>query len=171
MTNSARRILIVDDDGLVRENVVLFCERLGFDVTSCATLASAMSHASTGQFGVVLADCFLPDGNGMKILEEVSQSHPETSIVMMTGFPSIEAVIRSLRLGAVDYVIKPFNLYELKTILERAAQKHTYALSALEALRVAGKVVSGAGSPVAHEVDNRRSQIAEPEFANSGVKY
>lgn len=171
MTNSARKILVVDDDGLVRENVVLFCERLGFDVTSCATVASAMGHASTGEFGVVLADCFLPDGNGIKILEEMSLSHPDMSIVMMTGFPSIEAVIRSLRLGAVDYVIKPFNLYELKTILERAAQKHTYALSAREALRLAETAGSGANGPITQDVDKRRSQIAETEFASSGVRY
>jgi two-component system, NtrC family, response regulator AtoC len=171
MTQTARRMLIVEDDGLVRENVVLFCERLGFDVTSCATVASALQYAATDKYGVVLVDCLLPDGNGMKVLEEMSQYHPEVSLVMMTGSPSVEAVIKCLRLGAIDYVIKPFNLFEMKSILERAAQKHTAALNVRDALRLVNK---DGQSETRNGEQNRgysRRQFAEPEFGPSGEKY
>jgi DNA-binding response OmpR family regulator len=171
MTATSQRLLIVDDDGLVRENVVLFSERLGFTVTSCATMAKGLEYAATGEYGVMLVDCLLPDGNGMTILEEMSMSHPEVSIIMMTGFPSIEAVIKCLRLGAVDYVIKPFNLFEMKSILERAVQKHTVALRMQTGDGSTPNSITDNSSRTGQKINHFRRQVAEPEFAAAGEKY
>jgi DNA-binding NtrC family response regulator len=103
---------------------VVLRERLsseGYKVLEAATAAEALSQAGEG-VDLILLDFKLPDGDGLTILKQVKEQTPETLVILMTAFSTVENAVAAMRLGAYHYVNKPFNLDEVALLVEKALE-------------------------------------------------
>ena len=112
-------ILIVEDETLLRKQIVATLERLGADLFQAATLAAARKLLGEFNFDFVLLDVNLPDGLGTDLLREKSFS-TDTEVIVMTAEGGVAGVVEAMRLGAVDFLAKPFDPVELPLVISRA---------------------------------------------------
>ena len=116
------RVLVVDDETSMVEMLSLFFSDQGFNVRCAGSVEGARSELGAHTFDLVLCDILMPDGNGLDLLQSIKLETPETAVIMMTAYTSSKSAVEAMRLGAYNYISKPFNLDELKV----------QALSALE---------------------------------------
>jgi two-component system, NtrC family, response regulator AtoC len=117
-----RRILVVDDEAPVRRGIAQVLSRQGFEVTAAADAAQALEALAQGPFGVILLDIRLPDVDGVEMLRLLRKDFPETAIVMITGFPTIQGAVECIKLGALDYLVKPFRIDDLEAMVQKARE-------------------------------------------------
>jgi DNA-binding NtrC family response regulator len=113
------RILVVDDEEALR--TVLSSELVseGYDVRTASDGDEAISGLQKEPFDLVLLDIKMPRMNGFEVLKFVKEKHPRTKVVMLTGFADLKNAIESKKLGAEDFVSKPYDLVDLLTTIER----------------------------------------------------
>jgi DNA-binding NtrC family response regulator len=107
------RILVVDDEPTQLELVGGFLRRQGFDVVAAASGRAAVARFKQEPFDLVLTDQRMPDVSGLELLEAVRTASPETAVVIMTAYGTIETAVSAVKAGAADYLAKPLNLDEL----------------------------------------------------------
>jgi DNA-binding NtrC family response regulator len=112
-------LLVVEDEPLLRRQVSTYLERLGADVTSAESLQRARKLVQDLGFDFVLLDVNLPDGTGTELLKEKAFS-ASTSVIIMTAEGGISGAVEAMRLGALDYLAKPFDLAQLPLVINRA---------------------------------------------------
>ena len=112
-------ILIVEDEPLLRRQIAAELERLGGDATGATSVANARRFLGDLSFDFVLLDVNLPDGKGTDLLKEKSFSS-STAVIVMTAHGGVGGAVESMRLGAVDYLVKPFDPAELPLVIARA---------------------------------------------------
>jgi len=114
-----RRILVVDDEDALR--TVLSGELVseGYDVRTAADGDEAVSNLEKEGFDLILLDIKMPRMNGFEVLKFVKEKFPKTKVVMLTGFADLKNAIESKKLGAEDFVSKPYDLVDLLTTIER----------------------------------------------------
>ena len=115
-------ILIVDDEQSIRETCATVSEQCGMKAAAVATAEEALEVLEHSAIDIVLTDLKLPRSNGVELLKQVHDRHPEIAVVMLTQYGTIESAVEVTRLGAVDYVTKPFRVEELRSRLERVAR-------------------------------------------------
>ncbi|MEJ2536861.1 MAG: response regulator, partial [Calditrichia bacterium] len=116
------KLLIVDDEDSFRQHLCHLFERRGFTAVAAKTGQETLEIAKRENFDIVLLDIVLPDIDGIEILKNLKRIYQDTQIIMMTGNATIENAIASMKLGAYDYLIKPFDLEELIILVERAGE-------------------------------------------------
>ena len=117
-------ILIVDDETSLLEFLSVLCSGEGLSVTTARSVREAREQLAERTPDLVLCDMMMPDGNGLELLREIKGGDSRTSVVMMTAYTSTKNAIDAMKLGAYDYVSKPFDIDELKAVLERALEKN-----------------------------------------------
>jgi putative nucleotidyltransferase with HDIG domain len=117
------QILIVDDDPAVRDVLHEGLQDSGYACTIARDGVEALEMFRGGEFQLVISDIDMPQMDGVRLLQEIKKLRPDTEIVMLTGVMDVETAIQSMRLGASDYLTKPFNLAEVRITLERALEK------------------------------------------------
>ena len=115
----SERILIVDDEAVLRKNLVRFLTRTGHDVDSAASAEEALSKLETVDYAVVITDLKMPGVGGEALLKTVTAEYPETLVLIITAFASLESAIQALRHGAQDYLLKPLSLDEVSRKVDR----------------------------------------------------
>lgn len=118
----AERILVVDDDPTIRQTVAEVLIRQGYDIHQAEDGASALRQARDQPFALVLLDLRLPDVNGLEILPKLLELDDRTLVVAMTAYPEVRTAISSLKAGAYDYLNKPFDLDDLRSMVQRALE-------------------------------------------------
>jgi DNA-binding NtrC family response regulator len=117
------RVLVVDDDadvgGLLREAL----SRWGYDVTLATSGREAVRLISHQIFDAALVDIWMPEMDGLQVLEEIKRHDPALEVVMMTGNPMVETAVQALKSGAYDYLIKPLNLDEMQVLMQQVLEK------------------------------------------------
>jgi DNA-binding NtrC family response regulator len=121
-------VLIVDDDPPVRNACAEIAVSMGFAAQVADSIPAALAAVSRGPVDLVLLDLKLPGGNGLALLEEIRSRYPETVVVVMTAFATVASAVEAMRIGAGDYLTKPFSLEEVSAVLERASQRRTFDL-------------------------------------------
>jgi DNA-binding NtrC family response regulator len=116
-------VLVVDDDAAVRNACCAIAEGMGCAVVGAESVARAQAILKHQKIDVLLLDLKLPDGGGLTLLEQVKGLYPEMAVVVMTAFATVASAVDAMRIGARDYLTKPFALEELTTVLERAGQR------------------------------------------------
>ena len=117
------RILIVDDDPLIR-NVLLSLLRPSYDCAEASSAEEALALLCTEKFELVLSDISMGGISGLEMLPQVLRQSPETVVVMISGQQTIESAIEAMRVGAFDYVTKPFDLRHVEEAVRRALEHH-----------------------------------------------
>ncbi len=118
------RVLVVDDEPHICEAVKKALARVGYSVDAAPNAEAALVRLEQTQIDLVLCDIKLPGIDGIELTERIKESHPETVVIMITGYASIESAVASIKRGAVDYLCKPFDPEELRRVVARAlAQK------------------------------------------------
>jgi DNA-binding NtrC family response regulator len=115
------RVLVVDDERTLREGCVSVLQADGYNVISCGRGDEALDMARRQHFDVMLVDLFMTPVPGLEILKSVLASSPNTIVIVMTGNPSVSSSVEALRLGAWDYLPKPFSATHLHLVFGRAA--------------------------------------------------
>jgi two-component system, NtrC family, response regulator PilR len=115
-------ILVVDDEQSMREFLEILLHGAGHEVAVEADLAGALRRLQGNTFDLVLTDLRLGRGSGLDILREVKAAAPATEVVVVTAFATTENAIQAMKLGAYDYVQKPFKVDELKLVVEKAVE-------------------------------------------------
>jgi len=101
----AESILIVDDEDIIRESLSFVLTKEGYRVQSAANGKEALEKVKAGSFDVVLTDLEMPEMKGIELLENITRFSPETMVVIITAYGSIETAIAALRKGAIDYIL------------------------------------------------------------------
>ncbi|RMG55546.1 MAG: sigma-54-dependent Fis family transcriptional regulator [Acidobacteria bacterium] len=122
MTKSVK-VLVVDDDTTFRRVIVRELASMGFEAEGVASGEEALAVTEHQEYDVVLLDMKLPTLDGMAVLKALKQAHPLTEVIMLTAYGTIDSAIRSIKLGAYDYLTKPCKLEELEAIIHRAGEK------------------------------------------------
>ncbi|MFB3074956.1 MAG: sigma-54-dependent transcriptional regulator, partial [Candidatus Methylomirabilales bacterium] len=138
------RILIVDDEAGMREFLSIFLEREGFQVESARDGQEALEAAEKASFDLVISDLRMPTMDGVRLLEGLRKFQPEIPVILMTAYASAESAIEAMKLGAYDYITKPFRVEEVKQVISRALE--------VKADRVAG-VSPWSGEPFPQPAD------------------
>ena len=116
----AKRILIVDDEQSMREMLAILLKKEGLDVAPRAAGRRRRSALRRGPVDLVLTDVQLPDGDGLEILRHVKAASPETAVVVMTAYGTTEMAVAARKLGAEAYILKPFDVDELRIVVRDA---------------------------------------------------
>ncbi|MGO9208988.1 MAG: sigma-54-dependent transcriptional regulator [Terriglobales bacterium] len=115
-------LLIVDDERSVRDGCREVAQSLGFSTFVAEKAEHAYRVLEAQNIDVVLLDMRLPGGaSGLEILQQIKSRKPEAEIIVITGYGTVQSAVHAMKLGAYDYVTKPFNLEELRLLLERVA--------------------------------------------------
>ncbi len=122
-TQMKRSILIVDDEASMIEFLQLLLEEEGYAVTSAGSMTEARGRLGSRSFDLILCDIMMPDGNGLDLLQEIKEADARASVIMMTAYTSTKSAIEAMRLGAYHYVSKPFDVEELKVVIQKALEK------------------------------------------------
>lgn len=113
-------ILLVDDDHQVLASMSDWLREQGYDLDTAASLAEAIRAVAEKTYNVVLADIRLTDGDGFQLLDECRRNHPDTSVILITGYGTVESAVEAIRAGAFDFLTKPLIDQELEMAIERA---------------------------------------------------
>jgi len=113
------KILVVDDEEALRTVLAAELEGEGYQVTTAVDGQEAIDILGSVVFDLILLDIKMPNVDGFEVLKFVKGRHPATKIIMLTGFADLKNAIESKKLGAEDFVSKPYDLVDLLTTVER----------------------------------------------------
>jgi len=117
------RILIVDDEAGVRSILQKHLENEGAECVTSHDGTDALGKMQARQFDLVISDMMMPGMTGMELLHRVKEEHPETAFIMVTGLKDINTAVDSLRVGACDFITKPFELPAIRHAVDRAFER------------------------------------------------
>lgn len=117
-----KNILVVDDDNLVNEFVTETLKRLNYSVSSATSGAEALEMIESRDFDLVLSDVRMPEMDGITLLEKIKAVTPDTVVVIVTAFGTVENAVNAMKKGAYDYILKPFSPDALEIVVKRALE-------------------------------------------------
>ncbi len=115
-----KRLLIVEDEETLRESLIRVFSREGYDVLGAGSAEAAMEMIDADVLDLVISDIILPGFDGIELLKRIKEKQPETVVIIMTAYASVETAVDALRAGAYDYVMKPVIHEEIKRIVNNA---------------------------------------------------
>jgi len=114
------KVLIIDDEDIVR----ISCQRIlapeGYEVMTTQSAAEGLGILSDGPVDVVLTDLKMPDIDGMQVLKRIKEDWPDIEVIMITGYQTINTAVEAIKLGAFDYIEKPFTPTAIVAAIEKA---------------------------------------------------
>lgn len=119
---TAPRILVADDDPLSLELTVELLRDEGYDVDLVSNGMEAIAMVQQKDYEIVITDLAMPKMNGMEVLAHLSEHHPDTTVIMLTGVGTIENAVEAMKRGAFDYLTKPAKIDEILMVLNRAQE-------------------------------------------------
>lgn len=164
-------MFVVDDEPDVRELLVDYFRELGHEVASApdGTAAVAEITANPAKYNIIISDLQLPGIDGLGVLKAARDANPAATVIIVTGYASVDSAVRAVRLGAYDYLTKPFTLGQIEVIVNRAAERQ--ALEA-ENRKLARQMDGDVGEPapgIATRLDAIDLRLARIERALTGL--
>jgi DNA-binding NtrC family response regulator len=118
------RILVVEDDESLRRITQAQLERAGYDTSVAVDVAQALEILQREPKELVITDLNLPDMSGLDLLKKIRAEYPETAVVIVTAYGTIETAVEAIRCGAYDYITKPVHPDELRALVSRVLERH-----------------------------------------------
>jgi two-component system response regulator PilR (NtrC family) len=116
---SSSRILVVDDERSIREFLTILLQQENYDVVTAASVAEGIEQLTAGRPDLVMCDLKLPDGSGIEVLEDAHRRQLDIPFIIITAHTTPQHALEALRAGAAEYLSKPFNVDDLKSILRK----------------------------------------------------
>jgi len=117
------RMLVVDDEEIARENICHVLQKDGHQVASASTGLEALALVRSEHFDLVLTDLKMEGLDGLELLSRIKEACPETAVILITGYATVETAVNAMKTGACDYIAKPFQLEELRAAVARSLEK------------------------------------------------
>jgi two-component system, NtrC family, response regulator AtoC len=117
---AAPQVLVVDDEAVVRSGIAQVLAGKDLEVKTAADGNEALEMMAAAPAAVVLLDIKMPGLDGKEVLKIIHQEYPAAQVIMITGYPDVEGAVECMKMGAVDYLVKPFRIDELETIVHKA---------------------------------------------------
>jgi two-component system response regulator PilR (NtrC family) len=117
-------ILVVDDERSMRDFLKILLQKEGYAVVTADNGEHALDCLKDQEFNLVITDIRMPGMGGLELLETVKDSNPELPVIMITAFASPDDAVLAMKNGAFDYISKPFNVDEIRSVIESATRKH-----------------------------------------------
>jgi DNA-binding NtrC family response regulator len=124
---SRPRILVIDDEEIVRVSCKKCLTPEGYDVDVAANGIEGLAMTENNRYDVILTDLKMPDMDGMEFLAKVKERHPDTKVIMITGYSTVEHAVRAMRMGAYNYIEKPFTPDALIEAVREAMSGETHS--------------------------------------------
>lgn len=159
-----RRVLIVEDDSSIRQGIVDALDFEGYETLEAADGRAGLDKALTATCDLILLDLVLPGPDGLEILRQVKDARPTLPVIILTARGSEDDRVAGLKLGADDYVVKPFSVRELLARVEAVIRRSPERPSDVREVAVPGGVVDLARAEVCFE-DGERCELSEREAA------
>ncbi|HTF99797.1 MAG TPA: sigma-54 dependent transcriptional regulator [Nitrospirota bacterium] len=116
-------LLIIDDERIALRNLEHVMKKEGYEITSTQSGANALKLLEEGRYDVVLTDLRMEKVDGMQILRRARELHPDTEVVLITGYATLDSAVDAMKNGAFYYIAKPFKLEEVRKVVSEAVQK------------------------------------------------
>jgi len=159
-TRKPARILVVDDEAHVRSMIAATLERQGYDVLLASGGREALDALENESFELILTDIVMQEGNGLTLLERIHVKSPNLPVIMVTAIHDISVAIDSMRRGAYDYLLKPFEREHLVSTVQRALdhrqalqENHTYQQNLEQVVRARTEMLRQAMEDLEHSYD------------------
>ena len=117
------RVLVVDDEKSMRDLLAITLEKQHFEVTVADGGQTAIATLRREPFDVVITDLRMPTADGLQVLRAAKETSPESVVIVITAVGSTETAVEAMKLGAYDYITKPFKLDEINLIIRRALER------------------------------------------------
>lgn len=121
-------IFVIDDEADICENLKDILGEEGYKITGAGSIALAREELKNKFYNIVLIDLKLPDGSGLELLKEIKQANKDTTVIVLTGFASLESSVSAMNEGALAYIQKPVNMDELKVTIKRSLKMQKLSL-------------------------------------------
>ena len=118
-----KRILIVDDEEIVVRSCLRILSEEEFDIDVANNGLEALSRVNEKDYDMMILDIMMPKMNGIEVLQRVKETHPDIDVIMITGLNEIDTAVKAMKLGAFDYLPKPFDPEELELVVARAFER------------------------------------------------
>lgn len=125
---SSPRILVIDDEPIVCESCQRILEDEGLEVETALSGAEAFAKMRENPFDIVITDLKMPGIDGMEVLRTIKREYPDTIVIMITGFSTVETAVEAMKLGAFDYIPKPFTPDEVSVVVKKAIEQKNLLL-------------------------------------------
>ncbi len=122
------KILVIDDEMIVCESCKRILEEEGYEVETALSGKEAFDKMKTSPFDIVITDLKMPGIGGMEVLKTFRKEYPDSIIIMITGFSTVETAVEAMKLGAFDYIPKPFTPDEVSIVVKKAIEKKSLML-------------------------------------------
>jgi DNA-binding NtrC family response regulator len=119
MSNERTRILVVDDEEIVRESLGGWLEKDGYFIGAASDGAGALARIKADRWSILLVDLKMPGMDGLQVLEEARKLQPDLAVVIMTAYATVDTAVAAMKLGAFDYLVKPFDPEELSMMMQK----------------------------------------------------
>ena len=120
MTDDGRHILIVDDERPICENCVRILGKIGLPADCALNGQEALQRMEAQSYAVVVTDLKMHRMGGLELLERIQDRHPDTLVIVITGYASVASAVEVMKIGAFDYLPKPFTPQELRAVVQQA---------------------------------------------------
>jgi len=117
------KILIVDDEADARKLLVDLLSRKEVEVKSAKDGSEAIARIEKEDFNIIITDLMMPKVNGIQVLKASKRHNPDTLVIIITGYGSLDSAMEAIKMGAYDYITKPFKLEEMETVVKNAGEK------------------------------------------------
>ena len=128
------RILIVDDDRAICDYMQTLLERDGYQVKTMSDPTGVTAELKKTDYHLVILDLMMPKRDGIEVLREIRKQDKDIAVVIFTGYPNLDTAVASMKLDAVDYIKKPFNVDEFRAVIARVMRKKGLSLTPEEEL-------------------------------------
>lgn len=136
------RILIVDDDRAICEYMQTLLERDGYAVKVMSDPGLVTAELKRDEYHLVILDLMMPKRDGIEVLRDIRKHDKDLAVVIFTGYPNLDTAVASMKLDAVDYVKKPFNVEEFRDVIARVMRKKGFSVTPEEELhKVIGETI------------------------------
>ena len=123
MGKTEPRILVVDDERQVADTLAEYLNTLGYEAVPAYNGTEGLSRFTAGDFQLVITDLVMPEMGGMELLHAIRKLNSDVSVIVLTGFGTIESAVEAIKGGAYDFITKPYKFEEIELIVARAMEK------------------------------------------------